>query len=92
MSINSPQSPQAGEDLYDGPFKSISRQPSLSQLYSDAAAYDKLLAQTGCLESLSAGGENSFAAFVDLDSTDTDSILSRLSNYEQLVLLTNNAI
>lgn len=92
MSINSPQSLQANEDLYDGPFKSISRQPSLSQLYSDAAAYEKLLAPTGSLESLSASGEKSFAAFVYLDSTDTDSILSRSSNYEHLVLLTNKVI
>lgn len=72
MSIRSRQSTQASDELYS----TISRQPSLSQLYSDAAAYEKLLTQTGDFES---SGKNSFAAFVDLDSTDADSILSRSS-------------
>ena len=72
MSIRSRQSTQASDELYS----TISRQPSLSQLYSDAAAYEKLLTQTGGFES---SGKNSFAAFVDLDSTDADSILSRSS-------------
>lgn len=74
MSINSPQSARAGDELHN----IISRQPSISQLYSDAAAYEKLLAQ---LEPPLASGENSysFAALVDSDSTDTNSILSRSS-------------
>ena len=74
MSINSPQSAQAGDELHNV----FSRQPSISKLYSDAAAYERLLAQ---LESPSASGENSYSlsALVDSDSADTDSILSRSS-------------
>lgn len=74
MSIMSPQNAQAGDELHN----IISRQPSISKLYSDAAAYEKLLAQ---LESPFASGENSYSlvALVDSDSTDTESILSRSS-------------
>ncbi|KAK2465242.1 hypothetical protein APHAL10511_002596 [Amanita phalloides] len=60
------------DELYDESNKGISRPPSLSRLYRDAAAYEQLLAQTN--------GDNrdSFAKSVDLDLTDAESVSSTL--------------